>query len=217
MKIRLSELRRLIREEIEGEAPEDSPLGRFAFPKYRRGLPPEPDTPLEVKLFNALEDHVVRNSKLNAKEAMWIEDLLAKGLYPSVFSPPDSSEVFRGMKVSRQWLAKFLGVAGAAQVPKSGEREVDTVFKPKNGGGSSWTMDDAISNRFSTKRSVLKTPGSVSVTLCAKVADNPNKFVTGPGHLYQLDYIAGFSDEAEVIGLGDINVYKIVWKPLPVE
>lgn len=34
---------------------------------------------------------------------------------------------------------------------------------------------------------------------------------SGPDHLYKLDYIAQFANEKEVIGLGDIKVYKISW------
>jgi len=191
-------------DDVEEEAPEGSPLGKFAFPLRRRGKPPEPDTPEEKRLFNALVAHFADNIKLNAKTAMGIKDLLSQGLYPEVFSPPEQEEVFRGMSVSKAWLSKTLGMA-AKDIPAKGSEEVETTYEPRNGGGSSWTVNKAITSKY------FRDPSRVGVVLHARVADNPGSFVMGPDHLYRLDFIAGFAYEKEVVGLGDIKVYKISW------
>ena len=191
-------------DDVEEEAPEGSPLGKFAFPLRRRGKPPEPDTPEEKRLFNALVAHFVDNIKLNAKVAMGIKDLLSQGLYPEVFSPPDQEEVFRGMSVSKAWLSKTLGMA-AKDIPAKGSKEVGTTYEPRNGGGSSWTVDKATTSKF------FRDPSRVGVVLHARTADNPGSFVMGPDHLYRIDFIAQFAYEKEVVGLGDIKVYKISW------
>lgn len=191
-------------DDVEEEAPEGSPLGKFAFPLRRRGVPPEPDTPEEKRLFNALVAHFVDNIKLNAKAAMGIKDLLSQGLYPEVFSPPDQEEVFRGMSVSKAWLSKTLGMA-AKDIPAKGSKEVETTYTPRNGGGSSWTVNKAITSKY------FRDPSRVGVVLHARTADNPGSFVMGPDHLYRLDFIAGFAYEKEVVGLGDIKIYKISW------
>lgn len=194
--------------DAEEEAPADAPLGRFAFPLKRRGLPPEPDTAEEKKLFQALDAHFNDNLKLNKKAAAQIEDFLAQGLYPQVFSPPEEGEVFRGMGVSKQWLAKALSVS-IKDIPKKGNQEISMTYSPKTGGVSSWTTSKTVSSKFSDSSDKYNV---VSVTLHARVSDNPNKFISGPEHLYKLDYIAQFANEKEVIGLGDIVVYKISWK-----
>jgi len=191
-------------DDVEEEAPEGSPLGKFAFPLRRRGKPPEPDTPEEKRLFNALVAHFADNIKLNAKTAMSIKDLLSQGLYPEVFSSPDQEEVFRGMSVSKAWLSKALGMA-AKDIPAKGSEEVGMTYKSRNGGGSSWTVNKAITSKY------FRDPSRVGVVLHARVADNPDSFVMGPDHLYRLDFIAGFAYEKEVVGLGDIKVYKISW------
>lgn len=194
--------------DVEEEAPPDAPLGRYAFPLKRRGLPPESDTPEEKRLFQALDAHFNDNLKLNRKAATQIEDFLAQGLYPQVFSPPEEDEVFRGMGVSKQWLAKALGVK-VNDIPRRGSQEVGMTYTPKAGGVSSWTTSKTVSSKFSDSSDKYNV---VSVILHARVSDNPNKFISGPEHLYKLDYIAQFANEKEVIGLGDIVVYKISWK-----
>jgi len=191
-------------DDVEEEAPEGSPLGKFAFPLRRRGKPPEPDTPEEKRMYNALVAHFADNIKLNAKAAMGIKDMLSQGLYPEVFSPPGQKEVFRGMSVSKAWLSKTLGVA-AKDIPEKGSKEVEMTYTPRGGSGSSWTVNKEITSKF------FRDPSRVGVVLHARTADNPSNFVMGTDHLYKLDFIAGFANEEEVVGLGDIKVYKISW------
>lgn len=194
--------------DAEEEAPPEAVLGKFAFATKRRGLPPEIDTAEEKKLFQALDAHFNDNLKLNKKASAQIQDLLAQGLYPQVFSPPEQEEVFRGMGVTKKWLANALRV-NMKDIPAKGSQEVGMTYTPKTGGASSWTISRTVSKKFSDRTDRYD---MVNVTLHARVSDNPNKFISGPGHLYKLDYIAQFAGEQEVIGLGDIKVYKITWK-----
>ena len=193
--------------DIEEEAPTDAPLGRFAFPLRRRGVPPEPDTAEEKKLFQALDAHFNDDLKLNKKAVAQIEDFLVQGLYPQVFSPPAQDEVFRGMGVTKKWLANALGM-NMKEIPRKGSQEVEMTYTPKVGGASSWTISKVVSNKFSDRTDRYD---RVNVTLHARISDNPDKFISGPDHLYKLDYIAQFANEKEVIGLGNIKVYKISW------
>lgn len=189
----------------EPEAPPGAPLGRYAFPGHRKGLPPEKDTSVEEDLFSAIDDHFFSDKKLSPKQAAQIQDMLSQGLYPEVFSPPDQEEIYRGMGVSQSWLAKALGV-GVKDIPKKGNREIGMTFKPK-GGASSWTTSTAVSKKFSTQHE-----GMISITLHAMTSENPNKFVACTDHIYKIGTLSKFSNEKEVIGLGDIKVYKISWE-----
>lgn len=193
-------------EGIEAEASPGDPLGKYAFPAYRKGMPPEADTPGEEELFSAIDDHFFADKKLDAEHASQIQDMLSQGLYPRVFSPPGQEEIYRGMGVSQTWLAKALGV-DVKDIPKKGSKEVEMTVAPKSGGTSSWTIDKAVSKKFSSRYS-----GMISVVLYARSSDNPNKFISCPGYIYKIGALDRFSKEKEVIGLGGIRVYKISWE-----
>ena len=221
MKIRLSELRRLIRNVIaeSGQAPPNAPLGQYAFPSKRasENLPDEPDTQLEEELFEKLMMHFQtgKSRSLKPADADMLRGFLEAGHYASVFHPPEVAEVYRGMKFSPENLHELENILGlenfnlkAGIGVKGGEKKVDIILSPHGGAGaSSWTDDFDTAKDFSFPDDLF-THGAVFV---AKVSDNPNQLISCPGGLYKLSQIDMYHREKEVIALGDIRVHKVIW------
>lgn len=184
----------------KSEADPDDPLGRIAFANDRPGMPRELDTKIEEKLKKALMDHFVGLSILSKENTQLIHDLMAKGLYPSMFSEPTNPVLVRGMSVSSKWLTKAIGRKPGPR----GSAEVKFKFVPKR-GATSWTTSKSVAEGFHIMGS------EVDIIMYASVADNPGKFLSSRG-FYSTSIARRFSNEKESLGLGPIKVFKIEWK-----
>lgn len=209
-------VRQIILERTAAQAPETAQLGSYAFPDKREedDLPEEPNTQYEDELFDALQGHIVLNHYLPPDDAKTVQKFLKNGWYEDVFTPPSEDVLYRGMSLSTEELKKVLN-DDIDDV--KGEKPVNFVFKPRSGGGSSWTTDPEVAKNFAEM--YTDDEKRWPVILIAKSADNFDSFVSGkPGSkgkgIYRLKDIArgtGFETENEVIGLGDIKVKKVSW------
>lgn len=188
------------------------PLGKLAFPGSRlnKKLPIEPNTRTENELFNDLVAHFEGEELLSKEKSDLVRKFLQNGNYHDVFKEPDSETVYRGMSVKSDWLVKALKLKSASELGANGSLAKSFTFTP-NRGGSSWTSDKKIARDFGHNNAGSDF-GTYVVILHAEVDKNPNRFITGPGGLYNVDGFDAHTHEKESIGLGPIKVSKITWE-----
>jgi len=196
--------------EVAKEAPKSAPLGRIAFAQHRIDkVPHERNTSCEDELYSDIVAYFRNVKKIDKKAASDIKKCMRKGWYASVFKQPKAMTVYRGMCcVTDEWLKKALG----KKFDDSNDDLWHTVngqftFKPIGGVSSSWTTDKNIAYAFT-----LQYCNGRSVLMYANTDDNQGSFAMGRGGLYRLDEPQLYSNENEVMGLGNINVCRIDWQ-----
>jgi hypothetical protein len=186
------------------EAPDTAPLQKYAFADQRPDVPDEPNTSDEEQLFADLKRHFNDNVPVDKKSSQEIKGFLNNDMYGTVFHAPDVKMVYRGMAVDEKWLKSALNVD---QIEDKGERQATFTFTPReHEGASSWTLSKDVADDFAQDSSM-----PYSVILAANISDNPDKFVTGPDGLYDVNGLNNFTTEQEVISLGDVKVAGIKW------
>lgn len=192
----------------EPEAPKSAPFGEYAWASHRKGLPEEKDTELENKVYHDIKNHFASKHvglpKLTVKLLMKILD---NGWYKPVLHAPNHETLYRGIKLNRKELQKLLNFD---EIKDSGTIKWEDSIKITNGYSSSWTYKKTISKDFSGDYDKAKQ--GFMVTLIAKVKDNPNRFLAGPGGLYNVDGLSRWHLEKESIGLEPIQIEKIEWE-----
>ena len=185
------------------EAPADAPLGRIAFPTLRDDVPFEKNTPVETNLQSAIYAHIIHNKPIRLNDAVLIKDFIQRNFYSNIFGEPNVDIVYRGMAVTDDYIANILG---AYKVKPNGEEEVDWDFTPLS-QTSSWTIDDEVAiDEFSGKTD----RNNISLLMAAKVDENSGKFVDF-SKLYKMKSFQDYSTEQEVVGVGNIKIFKIWW------
>ena len=162
-------------------------------------------------LFRSIND----NGPFGADVAQFIKNLLKKGWYKEVISEPKGKSVWRGMSVPNEWLRRALG----GRIGKlKGSASVSFTYKPRSGGSSSWTTNVDRARGWGTGYGGRPDDDLIHITLKADIADNKHCFVSGPPGkgggvgLYGVNRLNYHDDEAEAIGLGDIEVSEIEWE-----
>jgi hypothetical protein len=189
-------------------ADKTDPLGEFAFSEEREDVPLEPDSSEEKRLYGELSNHFLEGSTAGEHEANLIRSFLVQGLYRDFFCPPELGEIlYRGMGVSKKWLETALEGEIPTEYDDSGV-DVRCVFKPKPGIGiTSWTGDHEIACQFSNTSGKEVEYG---VVLHAHAGENRNRFARVPSE-DDLEGGLSVSHEHEVIGLGEIKVFRVEW------
>ena len=209
MKIKLSQLRRIIREAIQGQAPADAPLGRIAFAEYRKDLPEprEKNTKIESELAIALYRHFNDNVPLNIDFSALLEELLGKGWYSDIINEPGPNTILhRGMLgMTPGWISETTRIP-LDQIGLAGEWQGVFHYSPRHPGSSSWTDDFNEAKEFAGGST-----GRLSVVINAKAGENPEKFISCEDGLYKVDKFATFAAEREFIGLGTIKCHYLKW------
>ena len=203
----------MLNEELASQAPEDAPLGKFAFPlqRNRKGaqLPEEPDTWEEEQLFDELGDHFsFKNKKISSDTAAMMKGFLERGEYKKVFHEPSSNEIiFRGMKTSLSFIENVATTVGESfdELALTGELEGTFVYTPLF-GASSWTLDKDTAEEF---RGRWHSGGQNSVIIHARVSDNIKKLVMCRDGIYDVGGLGLYTHEDEVIALGKIKAFKL--------
>jgi len=203
MRIRLGDLRKLIREA--------GALDTVAFADEREYLGVEEhDNEIEKRLYKNLGAYLRDNIPLDNSDVELIKKFIVSGEYEDVFKEPTSEYVFRGMAVGEEYIDEITPKFELS--PDEGMTDVSYDFNPKYVEKvSSWTLDKSVARTTFGLEQVTKQKPYVLV-LVARVSDNPNKFVSGPDGLYDVGGLQQFVDEQEVIGIGDIKVCRIVWE-----
>lgn len=192
------------------------PLGRFAFALNRAydqkspPPPPEPDTPVEKKLYDAIAGHYSDNVPMKVTDAEALKSLIRRDMYNDVIKEPHVTNVYRGMSVGAKWLAKALKLKSTAGIPGKGKLQRAFKFVPRKGASTSWTTDRNVALRFS-KDSVDR-DNQYGIIMVASVEENPNKFLSGPDGTYKLDVARLFDREKEATALGPVKVSSVDWE-----
>ena len=187
------------------KAPDDADLGQIAFSTRREGVPFEPNTKLEDDLYDIIRKHFGGDKTMSAEAAEKIRSYVENNYYGDVFKKPKATTLYRGMTVDRDWIQ---AAVEQDNIKSPGVLEKSFTFTPFR-GGSPWSTSKDVAERFA---------GSVvggrpySVVLTANVENNPYRFITGPGGMYNVKGFDQHTSEKEVVGLGPIKVSKLEWK-----
>ncbi len=208
----------------ETAAPEDAPLGKYAFSPQRQNTinppPKEKNTKIESMILASLSKHVAGTTPMSSNAAQIIKTLLEQGLYKDVFKAPTVDKLYRGMGVTEEYIQN-LGINPNELNEELGKENIEDMlgrrkakvierqftFKPRGKTfASSWTTSPKVAADFASTNAPTK--GTYMVIMEAETDLNDGSFLDAAG-FYEIDNLASFSSEQEVFGLGEITVSKI--------
>ena len=194
---------------------DDDPIyGKYLFaPNRERKVPKEPNTDREQAAFDELTKHIFDNQPVDQEVALDLIGVLEKGEYSNLLHEPEGEYVYRGISMNSEKLSEILGVE-ADEIPQSGSKVINRRMTSLKGEGSSaWSMNLKSAIDFSD------TGGSrqYAIVLVARLDENPDSFLEGPGGFYNVPAYKSYAHEKESIALGPIRVYKIYWQYRPYE
>lgn len=193
-------------------APPRAALGRIAFGSERSDVPYEVDTPREDALSTSLYSHFSSAEELERNDADLLQSFMKKGWYSDVFHPPASKVVYRGLGVSGVWLRRALRLDSKELLDDKGTSDASFLYRPRPpAASSSWTTSPAVAWDFASKQ-VGRFDVEWRVVLHASTSDNNDSFIAGEGGLYRVDNFRSYDGEDEVLGLGQIHVFKVEWE-----
>src|SRR5580704_14347495 len=133
------------------------------------------------------------------------------GWYQPVLHAPPLETLYRGIKLQgAAATALFLGI-DPNELLEQGSLNLDPpkTFDVLNGHSTSWSARKYITQDFSERGE-----RGWTVTLHAKTALNPYKFLAGPGGLYDVVGLSKYHLEKETVGLEPILVSRVEWAKL---
>jgi len=215
---------------------ENLPLGKIAFADeddYEAGTDEE-DTGQEVALIKMLKAHFHDDVPLTKEATDLIINLIDKGLYPETFQRFQKGDAYMGFHAPIGYFEKRFGPlpekpkwyrapiaalqkratksfkddpSGPSYVPRQKEATQMSLFPELNKRtASSWTTDFKIAEQFRSDGSY----DEVSMILVADATDPANYFINAEP-LYKYDFATAYSDEDEVLGVGDIKIKDLIW------
>ena len=198
------------------EAPDDAILGNYAFANVRPGVPPEVNTKVEDELEQELTTHFVNNMHMSAKSGRALKTSLENDWYEKILSEPKRATVYRGLRVSEEWMIKNIGENWRKQFDETKEGRLKTnnmVLRPNTGNASSavtsWTNSIKMAREFAF--GPASGGSDLAVVCCAAIKDNPNQFIDSAAGLYGIKGHDEFADEQEVLGIGSIKISHIIF------
>ena len=197
------------------EAPDDAILGNYAFANVRPGVPPEVNTKVEDELEQELTTHFVNNMHMSAKSGRALKTSLENDWYEKILSEPKRATVYRGLRVSEEWMVENIGDDWRKQFDetKDGRLKINMVLRPNTGNASSavtsWTNSIKMAREFAF--GPASGGSDLAVVCCAAIKDNPNQFIDSAAGLYGIKGHDEFADEKEVLGIGSIKISHIIF------
>lgn len=201
------------------EAPKYGPFGEFAWASHREGMPEEPDTAIEKEIYDQLKKHFLTYNRKGLPEitSLFLSILMELGWYKEVIHEPIQNTLYRGLKLkNKSELSKILGMS-EKEIDEEGAKNFKekTTIECKNGFSTSWTVKKSITSDYAEKDKTGKeAKRGFGVILIADIKDNKNKFIAGPGGLYDVEGLSMYHLEKEVVGLEPINIKRIEWYEL---
>jgi hypothetical protein len=184
-------------------------MGKVIFGQNRGLL--EPNLPVENNLFNSLDTHVNNNVSMKEKFTNIIKTFLQNGFYKDFIKPPDTQVIFRGMTINKKTLSGLVKTP-IEDLQSTGEKVLEDpiVFKPRHNDrpSTSWSKSLSRATMFANRN--LIHGENFGIVLFAKSVNNPDKLFDLKQFYKEID--SEFDVEEEVIGLGEISVYKVKWK-----
>lgn len=189
-------------------ARDDSPLGKWAFSQERVDVPFEPNTQEEKRLRAEFVRHFLVGGTMQEKDAQLIKGFLESGLYSDFFMKYGSGTLYRGMRVTGEYLARALGVKDLSGLKKTGRKKVENGLKfvPHEGRPiTSWSEDASVSEKFSKESRGIGLDHGVLVL----ARGSGGTFFTVP----EEDTPGGLSleGESEVLAIGPVEIIEIEW------
>ena len=198
------------------EAPDDAILGNYAFANVRPGIPPEVNTKVEDELEQELTTHFVNNMHMSSKSGRALKTSLENDWYEKILSEPKRATVYRGLRVSEEWMVENIGDDWRKQFDETKEGRLKTnnmVLRPNTGNASSavtsWTNSIKMAREFAF--GPASGGSDLAVVCCAAIKDNPNQFIDSAAGLYGIKGHDEFADEQEVLGIGSIKISHIIF------
>lgn len=218
----------------EPEAPQDAPLGSYAFAPQRKGkVPYEENTVAEEEIYSKLIDYIINNRKMPDNVIAQIKSFQEMGLYSSIFKAPAGKYIYRGLALSKDDLKRYginpdagrteqlrrkrKNTKGLDESPGRPDdstfddvlyKDVKMTYTPLYGSTSGWSTDIDAAREFSGG-----TPKRIySCLIVADLTDNPNTFISGPGGFYDIDATTSYQHELESIALGPVKVFRLYWQ-----
>jgi len=212
MQLKIGQLRKIIRENIEPEANVDDPFGEFAWPAQRKDedLPNEPDTKIEKDVLQSLQDYLSGGEKssddmittlmggtgvLKFPYAKLIFQLMRDGKYTKVLHPPHVKMLYRGIELSVEEFQEIFG-----KKPSNSGTIKDFIMKPRyDHGVTSWSKSKSVAQDFAEANEI-----DVRVIMTASVSEN------GIENFLDLDVISKITEheneeQDEVLSFGSIK------------
>jgi len=215
MKIKLSQLRRIIREALQSDDNNHlGPLGQVAFGEIRSDMPKEKNTPREGELAIALWKHFNQNAHLSPDFSELLQQCLDNPLYDDIIKEPlGGTTVYRGLVgMTSEWLSKLTGLS-LDRINRDGElfstEDCNFNFTPAHPGASSWTDEMSEAKKFASTAT-----HDLAVIICADTSENKKKFISCEEGLYKIKKFATYPEEREIIGIGTISCFSVTWKKL---
>ena len=177
----------------------------------------ERDTKVEAALYKALQAHLKGpTSHLFDEEKMDLVLRLVKDpQYNDVFTLYTSSDVYRGMGVSDEWLdARIPGWQKLPEISAPGStwtevQPADFEFVPQDTAVSSWSNRLWRAKDFA-RHFARRNKGVYGVVM---IADSKTNNFLDLSELYKFRGLDKYAWEKEVVGLGSIRVKEIqIWK-----
>lgn len=226
MKLLLENWKRYINEQLQPEAPNSAPLGQYAFSPQRQvyGKPPPPvedNTKLENELLEAIIAHFNDNIQLTKDVGEQIIQFMKNNQYSKIFKSPNEEYVCRGYAVKKDYIDSINKQYGLNidfnNISEPKDYEKTFILAPKQGTfASSWTTDEEIADGFALSRGLGEYGNEAYIVVVFAKPDNPankDRFIDSSG-LYEIEAFHKMETEREVIGLGNIEVYKVrIYKP----
>ena len=209
--------------EVDG----DGPLGKYVIPNRKldgEGRE-EKNTEFEDKLQKSLFSHVATGRRsLPRNMTNFILQMIEGGNYPEIFKPYTSGTLYRGMNLKKEKFQELFGELPQPQkwyrapldwiLGRSQKTDVKLPFsptsKPKYSPGldttagswaSSWTTSFRKASEFS------EVADNIPIVLVAEASENT--FIDLDPFYDNYTFAAGFEDEKEKVGVGDINLQSI--------
>lgn len=144
----------------EVEAPDGAILGNYAFANVRDDVPPEVNTTVEDELEQELTTHFVNNMHMSSKSGRALKASLENGWYEKILPEPKRATVYRGLRVSEEWMIKNIGENWREQFDETKEGRLKTnnmILRPNAGAGSfeaavtSWTNSIEMAREFAIR------------------------------------------------------------------
>lgn len=198
------------------EAPKWAPFGQFAWSPHREGTPEEEDSELEKAVYKDLQAHFGdfynKRTGLPIQTVALLQLMLRFNWYEKILHAPAEETLYRGLTLSQKDLAEYVSLyENELDMIKNVDFSSPRTIPVKNGHSTSWTNRKKITKDFSDAKGDAEL---YSVTLIANVSDNPNKFLAGPGGLYDVRGLSMYHLEKESVGLEPILVRRIEWSKI---
>lgn len=206
----LIKLANYLEAKYSSEAPKNGPFNEYLWPKYREGIKEiEPESKLEKLVYKHIKQHFSsKHVGLPLKTVKLLIKCLENNWYSKVLHAPKHKTLYRGLLLNKKDLSKLIN-----KEPLDKEKiEYNNSIKVDNGHSTSWTYKKNISKDFSGNYGKAK-QGYI-VTLIANLEDNKNRFLSGPGGLYDVEGLSKWHLEKESIGLEPIQIKYIEYEKI---